>query len=310
MDMSMDRYIIVGDISSVKDRDVVVFDLDGVLVNNNDRYVASLREISPDIESHEDLDRFRKDKFWKIFLSDKYIHLDKPVRSAIDMLNEARQQYKIVIITGRTSNMLDATLKQLKEFGISYDVLVMRREGDFTKDVLFKRMAIEKLNLNPVYIHDDSIDVVVEMLRWARIGVFYWYRVGEYMFVPSMAIYINGKRYILAINQDDLRNLSVSGPVEIQYASYRFTLSQDLVYDFIDMLHSLYVKKFCYPECFEYEEIITIYDVLRLDAKGFIRINNKTYPSVVDLDLDKLFSDIEIAVKAWKILRESKLLEE
>ena len=60
-----------------------VFDIDGVIFDVSDRIRATLEELG--VDSIDEVKRNPKlrTKFWKIFLSPKYMHLDKPRLDAV-----------------------------------------------------------------------------------------------------------------------------------------------------------------------------------------------------------------------------------
>jgi len=178
---SDDIYVAVGDVGKLRGREVVVFDLDGVLIDSRDRYRLSLAEVDPDAETHEELSEDKKRQFWRVFLSEKYMDHDKPIPNAIEMLRERKDYFPIVIITGRTSNMLNKTIEQLKKFGIEYDALILRNEGIFLKDWKFKKHVVEKLGLKVVEVHDDSAEVINKLLPHLKNVAFWWYETGKYV---------------------------------------------------------------------------------------------------------------------------------
>jgi len=172
-------------------REIVIFDLDGVLVDNTERLRESLSEVaekySIQIENiNECIKNMRKygldsviqssrarREFWNTFLSEKYIHLDKPREVGIELLNEAVGEGKyVIILSGRTDNLLEATRRQLRDFNIHYDMLVMRKLGVFAKDHEFKLNFINNVLDGKVYkIHDDSPRVIMELSRNTNVTV-------------------------------------------------------------------------------------------------------------------------------------------
>ena len=168
-------------------KDIIIFDIDGVLVDNNERLKASIEDIglSPkDVIDKGELNfpsREDRRKFWSVFLSSKYLHLDKPRSVGIELLNERfNNGYFIIILSGRPERMKDDTINQLRDFGVNYDMLVMRKEGDFRKDYEFKRGFIKSLGGRISEIHDDSPTTCIEI---GCMG--YKKRVVDKVFVPS-----------------------------------------------------------------------------------------------------------------------------
>ena len=152
-----------------------VFDLDGVLFNVNERLRKCLSEVGA--SSVEEMSKEQRRQFWKIFLSTKYMHLDKPNKELINYISELKSKgIRIIIITGRREDtQKEYTLKQLKEAGISFDEIYFRPANYFRKDYEFKAEVVEKLiekGYEIVEFWDDSERVVEKMkkvLRGAKI---------------------------------------------------------------------------------------------------------------------------------------------
>jgi FMN phosphatase YigB (HAD superfamily) len=179
-------YVVFGDIGRVAGKEVVVFDIDGVLIDNSERYRMALREVSDKVVSHTELRGVDRTRFWEVFLSPKYLHLDRPVEKALELLRaRKREGYPIVIITGRTDNIARHTLAQLKRFGVEYDVAVFRRKGHFVEDAKFKALVVRELGLKVVEWHEDIPDIVAVALKLVKKGVYHWYRPGEYRYIDA-----------------------------------------------------------------------------------------------------------------------------
>jgi len=144
--------------TTVEDRPrAVVFDIDGVLVDSSERFRKAMEEVG--VKDPKELAGEARRRFWEVFLSEKYLHLDTPNEEYIEKLREYRSQgYRIVILTGRPERMRKATEEQLKRLGIEYDEAVFRQEGDYSKDHEFKSKALEALKerYRVEAIYDDS----------------------------------------------------------------------------------------------------------------------------------------------------------
>ena len=157
------RFLVVAkvDISDIDWRRVAVFDIDGVLVDVTERMRASLEEVGAGDVCDPDLLRGEQRKrFWDVFLSSKYIHLDRPRRAGIELLNRAREEGKvIVLLSSRRGGMVKDTIKQMTDIGVEWDVLVHRAEGytrEFARDYEFKRDFVkEYLGGFVSELHDD-----------------------------------------------------------------------------------------------------------------------------------------------------------
>jgi len=316
-----DLYITVGNLNKVVEREVIIFDLDGVLIDNSERYRLSLAEVDPDVKSHDELPRNKRNQFWRIFLSEKYMDLDKPIPRVIEVLKKRRERFPIVIITGRTSNMLRKTLEQLKTFGIEYDALIMRQEGIYLKDHDFKEQVIKSLNLHVVEVHDDSVDVIETLHEYAIRGSFYWYKAGKYIYVPPVKIVVNGMSYMIEDSEDALRSVLEDidvfqgSTVEIRYGDYKVSMPKEHAKAFIESLFNALSKELCYPECYYIEEAIPFFESLRLateDAESGrirkVRIFGEEHPSYVDIDFDNIFSDPKRVAESWMYLKKVGIL--
>jgi len=147
----------------------VVFDIDGVLVDSSRRFNKALEEVGA--KDPKELTGEKRKRFWEVFLSEKYLHLDNPNEEYVERLREYRAQgYKIIILTGRPERLRRATEEQLRRFGVEYDEIVFRPEGDYSKDHEFKARELAKLmqryTIEAVY--DDS-EAVVEAA--SRLGI-------------------------------------------------------------------------------------------------------------------------------------------
>ncbi|MCX8195935.1 MAG: hypothetical protein N3F67_02515 [Acidilobaceae archaeon] len=97
----------------------VVFDMDGVLVDSSARFAACLEKAGG-----------RNREFWRCFLSDKYIHLDRPRREVAQIFREYKQRgYRVFVVSGRPLSMKAVTLGQLVELGVEPDGVFLKSKG-------------------------------------------------------------------------------------------------------------------------------------------------------------------------------------
>lgn len=142
----------------------VVFDLDGVLVDSSRRYEKCMRETMRKyrVRKPEELKHIvgAMRDFWKCFLSEKHMNLDRPKPEAAKLVRSYLSKgYKIIILTGRVKQTQERkTRKQLKEWGIHFHEIVFRNKGDYRKDYEVKLEALEKLmeKYNVEIVYDDS----------------------------------------------------------------------------------------------------------------------------------------------------------
>jgi len=112
-------------------------DIDDTLINTNRRRWAAWRlvlnrEIEFQVVRSSSSEKILKDfasgnkeqwkEFWKILLCwDKrgieILHLDEAIPFAAEVMQRWAKKFKLVYLTGRTSNMYELTLKELAKFG-------------------------------------------------------------------------------------------------------------------------------------------------------------------------------------------------
>ncbi|NIV44852.1 hypothetical protein GWN49_08285 [Candidatus Bathyarchaeota archaeon] len=117
--------------------DAVVVDIDDTIVNTDRRRHAAWcrvlgRKIPlQEVESHGSREILRRyafssrkiwEKFWMLTLcveesGGDLLELDKPIPHASETLNRWNQQHKLVYLTGRTENMRQLTVDELRRFG-------------------------------------------------------------------------------------------------------------------------------------------------------------------------------------------------
>ena len=143
-----------------------IFDLDGVLFDVSERLRRCLEEVGA--ESIEEMDREQRRRFWRLFLSEKYMYLDRPNRELAERVRELREGgVRIIIITGRREDtQKEFTLRQLEEAGVPFDEIYFRPPGCFSKDHEFKAEVVEKLRARGyeiIEVWDDSERVAARM---------------------------------------------------------------------------------------------------------------------------------------------------
>ncbi|RLE90398.1 MAG: hypothetical protein DRN04_15185 [Thermoprotei archaeon] len=157
-----------------------VFDIDGVIFDVSDRIRATLDELGVDnIEKVKRNPKLRS-KFWKIFLSPKYMYLDKPRFDVINYMRKLKdKEYKIIIVTGRVLEIQgEETEKQLREYNVPYDEIYFRRKRDKRKDYEFKTSIIQWLisrGYEIIEVHEDSEEVINKLKLILPSAKFYLY---------------------------------------------------------------------------------------------------------------------------------------
>jgi hypothetical protein len=143
------------------DKKIVVYDIDNTLIDVTRRYITCIKiaGLEPNRSIYK-APAWKRKKFWEIFLSEKYIHLDEPNKESIKNLRESyRMGHGVILLTGRPVYLERITKEQLKRFDIPYDMLVMRPIGNREPDQRYKPCVIEWLiqkNLKIVEYHEDD----------------------------------------------------------------------------------------------------------------------------------------------------------
>jgi histidinol phosphatase-like enzyme len=164
------------------EKPIVVVDIDGTILTNHKRLIASARDIIgsewpftteptsdavityiEDFPRHSTSSRMRfKDSalspiesFYQVFLSNKYLSLDEPIVGALAAILEMSIIYRIVFLTGRhdgSESMKRGTLSWLHSHGVKTPEIMFKPNLDVCnseelrrRDEEFKLKALEKL---------------------------------------------------------------------------------------------------------------------------------------------------------------------
>lgn len=150
-------------------RKIVIYDIDNTLFDVRERYWRSLEDVGIDpLKGIEKVRGVNRRRFWEIFLSNKYLHLDKPSMKNIEEVNSKYDEgYIVIILTGRPERLRKDTEEQLKKYGVKYHLLIMRPEGNREPDYIYKVNVINELinaGLNIVEYHEDD-DKTIDRIR-------------------------------------------------------------------------------------------------------------------------------------------------
>lgn len=117
----------------------VIFDIDGTLSNPVNR----LDYITGAVKN------------WQAFYEDcEQDTLHVAIKTLLD--DYVANGYAIVLMTGRIESVRAKTEKWLKSHNISYDLLLMRQNGDFSKDYEMKGRWVDNLpNYHFITAYDD-----------------------------------------------------------------------------------------------------------------------------------------------------------
>lgn len=127
---------------------IVIVDLDGTLSDGTHRLHLLPTE---DLHLTESWSEFNKEAVG-----------DSPIKSTVAVVNGLWMSgFAVVILTGRSDEVMEDTCKWLNENGIKYDALIMRRKEDNRKDTIIKEEVLLAIGLeNIVCAFDDSPNVV------------------------------------------------------------------------------------------------------------------------------------------------------
>ena len=148
--------------------EVIVSDIDGTVLNVSERIRAVLEEIGApaakdSIRAADTLRGSMRSRFFTVFLSEKYTHLDTPIPAVIAMLKEQqlRTGLPVVFLTGRPSSMRKSTKGALAATGIAYEELILRpRSRQMQRTTEFKVEALRSREYDPKVIFDDDREIL------------------------------------------------------------------------------------------------------------------------------------------------------
>ena len=151
--------------------DVIVSDIDGTVLDVNDRIAAVLREIGVEPTDTpgrvaDQLQRPLRARFYDTFLSEKYTGLDKPVTEVIAALRDLQEKtgLPVVFLSGRPDNMRRSTRKAIDATGLSYAEIVLRpRSQRMRKTTEFKVEALGCRDYRPQHIFDDDVEILAAL---------------------------------------------------------------------------------------------------------------------------------------------------
>lgn len=124
----------------------IIYDLDGTLIDVNERLKKSMEEVGVEGDLREASDE-EYNEVMSIFNSKKYIDLDKPKENVIKQFNKEGEENYAIIMTGRPKSMDKITKKQLDNFDISYDEIIYVNENfiDIETTAEAKKEAVKEL---------------------------------------------------------------------------------------------------------------------------------------------------------------------
>ena len=145
---------------------IVIFDLEGVLIDNSERLRYALQKVNA--RNIDDLSPRLRAKFWRIFLDLELAHrFDKVNPAGMKVLADRSARYKIAIVSGTTKEIALDHINKIKIYSrdnnlsIRIDYIFYRRKTK-EKAPIFKERIIRMLLLEDriVEIHDDNEEVL------------------------------------------------------------------------------------------------------------------------------------------------------
>lgn len=127
----------------------VIVDIDGTLADNEHRQ-HFLRQESKD---------------WDSFYAACWD--DRPIWPVIMAVQALFKHYAVVLCSGRRESCRQDTMKWLAHYGLHYDELLLRPDGDYVDDALLKKRMLTQLRgqgYAPFLVIDDR-QKVVDMWR-------------------------------------------------------------------------------------------------------------------------------------------------
>lgn len=116
-------------------RPSIIVDIDGTLADCSHR-VHHIQDFSNDKEA-----TFKAD--WDAFYAD-CMH-DSAIHPTVELVKSLHSEYAIILVTGRSAKYRDVTEAWLLKHGIEFDLMLMRRHGDHTEDVIIKQDWLYRL---------------------------------------------------------------------------------------------------------------------------------------------------------------------
>jgi hypothetical protein len=146
----------------------IICDIDGTVLNVNERIAATLREIGvePGRDGARVADSLRgkqRSRFFDLFLSEKYTHLDTPIPQVIASIEKLQVEtaLPLVFLSGRPSSMKRSTRKGLEETGLTYESMLLKPRGQQMRPTAgFKVQAIRDSGYEPAHVFDDDPEIL------------------------------------------------------------------------------------------------------------------------------------------------------
>ena len=145
-------------------RDIIV-DMDGTLANVKER-VAKATENPPPGKRMD----------WELFLDPEVVYdLDAPNHHVVHLVKTLiATGHRIIVTSARNERHRPVTERQLRDWGIEYEKLYLRKDRDFRKDSDVKAEIFQQMLADgyaPKIAIDDRNQVVD---KWRELGIHCW----------------------------------------------------------------------------------------------------------------------------------------
>lgn len=91
---------------------------------------------------------------------------DAPIRDTIDVVNSLHEAgYCVIILTGRSDEVMADSIKWLIDNGVNYDHIIMRRSLDNRKDTIIKEEVLRAIGLDNILCAFDDSPGVIQHFR-------------------------------------------------------------------------------------------------------------------------------------------------
>jgi hypothetical protein len=167
----------------------LVTDLDNTLVDSRARFNRSIAEAMGHSHTHvpqtvnvRGLGKEQRNKFYELFLSGRYMHLDVPVKGSVEVLARLRSMdVGIIYLTGRHhsrgDSLKDETLKMLSHYNYPMpdktNVMLFLKPKRMFPTQEYKRRVLERItkSMNLVVGVDDEPDDLSVMAKLVSLTI-------------------------------------------------------------------------------------------------------------------------------------------
>jgi hypothetical protein len=147
---------------------VILSDVDGTIVDVNQRIVRCLADIGVEAgpapsATADQLPRPLRSRFFDLFLSERYTHLDEPIPSVIELIAGIQREtgLPLVFLSGRPASMRKSTRAAIENTGLAVQEIILRpRNQRMRRTTEFKVDAIESRGYEPQLVLDDDAAIL------------------------------------------------------------------------------------------------------------------------------------------------------